>query len=201
MVANFAAGGAAVSVLARQAGARLVVVDAGVAAPLDASRASSTVARRRERPNMRAGRRWRATWRSRALVGGHRARRPSCATARRRRARRDGHRQHDRRRRRSPLRCSARRPSRPAAAAPGLDDAGLARKVDVVERVRSRVEPTQRDPHRRPRRRRRLRARVARGRRARRAPSAACRRPRRRLHHRRRRARRGAACAGARPRR
>jgi nicotinate-nucleotide--dimethylbenzimidazole phosphoribosyltransferase len=34
MVANYAAGGAAVSVLARQAGARLVVVDCGVAEPL-----------------------------------------------------------------------------------------------------------------------------------------------------------------------
>jgi nicotinate-nucleotide--dimethylbenzimidazole phosphoribosyltransferase len=33
MVANFAAGGAAVNVLARQAGARLIVVDAGIAAP------------------------------------------------------------------------------------------------------------------------------------------------------------------------
>jgi nicotinate-nucleotide--dimethylbenzimidazole phosphoribosyltransferase len=33
MVANFAAGGAAVSVLAREAGARLVVVDAGTATP------------------------------------------------------------------------------------------------------------------------------------------------------------------------
>jgi nicotinate-nucleotide--dimethylbenzimidazole phosphoribosyltransferase len=36
MVANFAAGGAAVSVLAREAGARLVVVDAGVVTPSDA---------------------------------------------------------------------------------------------------------------------------------------------------------------------
>ena len=34
MVANYAAGGAAVSVLARRAGARLVVVDCGVAEPL-----------------------------------------------------------------------------------------------------------------------------------------------------------------------
>ena len=33
MVANFAAGGAAINVLAREAGARLVVVDAGVAVP------------------------------------------------------------------------------------------------------------------------------------------------------------------------
>ena len=33
MVANFAAGGAAINVLAREAGARLVVVDAGVAEP------------------------------------------------------------------------------------------------------------------------------------------------------------------------
>src|SRR6266576_1660613 len=35
MVANFAAGGAAVNVLAREAGARLVVVDAGVASPCE----------------------------------------------------------------------------------------------------------------------------------------------------------------------
>jgi nicotinate-nucleotide--dimethylbenzimidazole phosphoribosyltransferase len=36
MVLNFAAGGAAINVLARQAGARLLVVDAGVAAPVEA---------------------------------------------------------------------------------------------------------------------------------------------------------------------
>jgi nicotinate-nucleotide--dimethylbenzimidazole phosphoribosyltransferase len=36
MVLNFAAGGAAINVLARQAGARLVVVDAGVATPVEA---------------------------------------------------------------------------------------------------------------------------------------------------------------------
>jgi nicotinate-nucleotide--dimethylbenzimidazole phosphoribosyltransferase len=35
MVANFAAGGAAINVLAREAGARLVVVDAGVVVPCD----------------------------------------------------------------------------------------------------------------------------------------------------------------------
>jgi nicotinate-nucleotide--dimethylbenzimidazole phosphoribosyltransferase len=35
MVANFASGGAAINVLARQAGARLVVVDAGVAVPFE----------------------------------------------------------------------------------------------------------------------------------------------------------------------
>src|SRR5207247_1647878 len=35
MVANFAAGGAAINVLARAAGARLVVVDAGIAAPFE----------------------------------------------------------------------------------------------------------------------------------------------------------------------
>jgi nicotinate-nucleotide--dimethylbenzimidazole phosphoribosyltransferase len=35
MVTNFAAGGAAVNVLARQAGARLIVVDAGIAAPFE----------------------------------------------------------------------------------------------------------------------------------------------------------------------
>jgi nicotinate-nucleotide--dimethylbenzimidazole phosphoribosyltransferase len=37
MVLNFAAGGAAINVLARQAGARLIVVDAGVAKPVDAA--------------------------------------------------------------------------------------------------------------------------------------------------------------------
>src|SRR5437763_6381049 len=36
MVANFVAGGAAVSVLAREAGARLVVIDAGIASPIEA---------------------------------------------------------------------------------------------------------------------------------------------------------------------
>jgi nicotinate-nucleotide--dimethylbenzimidazole phosphoribosyltransferase len=35
MVANFAAGGAAVNILARQAGARLIVVDAGIAVPFE----------------------------------------------------------------------------------------------------------------------------------------------------------------------
>jgi nicotinate-nucleotide--dimethylbenzimidazole phosphoribosyltransferase len=35
MVANFAAGGAAVNVLAREAGARLIVVDAGIATPFE----------------------------------------------------------------------------------------------------------------------------------------------------------------------
>ncbi len=37
MVANFVAGGAAINVLARQAGARLVVVDAGIAVPVESS--------------------------------------------------------------------------------------------------------------------------------------------------------------------
>src|SRR6266550_8475956 len=35
MVANFVAGGAAINVLTREAGARLVVVDAGIAAPFE----------------------------------------------------------------------------------------------------------------------------------------------------------------------
>src|SRR5437868_11517150 len=35
MVANFAAGGAAINVLARHAGARLIVVDAGIAVPFE----------------------------------------------------------------------------------------------------------------------------------------------------------------------
>jgi nicotinate-nucleotide--dimethylbenzimidazole phosphoribosyltransferase len=46
MVANFAAGGAAVNVLARAAGARVVVVDVGVAAPLPAPVLAQVWARR-----------------------------------------------------------------------------------------------------------------------------------------------------------
>jgi nicotinate-nucleotide--dimethylbenzimidazole phosphoribosyltransferase len=42
MVANFLAGGAAINVLARQAGARLVVVDLGVASPLPAQASGET---------------------------------------------------------------------------------------------------------------------------------------------------------------
>ena len=37
MVANFVAGGAAINVLAREAGARLIVVDAGIAVPLESA--------------------------------------------------------------------------------------------------------------------------------------------------------------------
>ena len=62
MVANFAAGGAAINVLAREAGARLVVVDAGVATPC----------RRRARAPARRGH------------GEHRARPGDGARARRR---------------------------------------------------------------------------------------------------------------------
>ena len=54
MVANFAAGGAAINVLAREAGARLVVVDAGVVEPCRARRALAA-ARRRARRTSRAG--------------------------------------------------------------------------------------------------------------------------------------------------
>src|SRR5437763_15376224 len=39
MVANFVAGGAAINVLAREAGAEVIVVDAGVAQPVDGVRA------------------------------------------------------------------------------------------------------------------------------------------------------------------
>ena len=47
MVANYAAGGAAVCVLARRAGARLVVVDCGVAEPLPVAGRARPQARRR----------------------------------------------------------------------------------------------------------------------------------------------------------
>ena len=60
MLANFAAGGAAINVLTRQAGARLVVVDAGVAAPFEhplvrTSRLGSGTANFAEGPAMSRG--------------------------------------------------------------------------------------------------------------------------------------------------
>jgi nicotinate-nucleotide--dimethylbenzimidazole phosphoribosyltransferase len=50
MVANLCAGGAAVNVLARQQGARVLVVDVGVATPLPAELSSETLVRARIRP-------------------------------------------------------------------------------------------------------------------------------------------------------
>ena len=96
MVANYAAGGAAVSVLARRAGARLVVVDCGVAEPLPVPGRARPPAGRghgehaaRPRDDARAGDR-----------GARDRHRPGRRGARRRGlrgARRDGHRQLDRR--------------------------------------------------------------------------------------------------------
>ena len=57
MLLNFARGGAAINVLARHAGARVVVVDMGVAHPLPArgARRSARAHRRRARATSRAG--------------------------------------------------------------------------------------------------------------------------------------------------
>ena len=92
MVANYAAGGAAVSVLARRAGARLVVVDCGVAEPLPVPgvldrRLGAGTASMLQRPgdDARAG--------DPGARDGHRARRRGARGRRGRRARRDGHRQ------------------------------------------------------------------------------------------------------------
>ena len=140
MVANFAAGGAAINVLARQAGARLVVVDAGVAVPFEHERVRSVRHRagtaniaRGPAMTARAG----ATRRSRpgrssptssrdvdvVALGEMGIGNTTAASALTRGAPR-------RRRRRS---C--------AAAAPGLDDDGVARKVDAVA-AGARGEPS-----------------------------------------------------------
>ena len=80
MVANYAAGGAAVSVLARRAGARLVVVDCGVAEPLpvpgvlDRRLGAGTA-------SMLRGPAMSRELAVAALETGIAARRPSCSTA------------------------------------------------------------------------------------------------------------------------
>ena len=78
MVANYAAGGAAVSVLARRAGARLVVVDCGVAEPLPVPGRARPQARCRHGQHAaRAGDAARAC--DRGARDGHRRSQASCS--------------------------------------------------------------------------------------------------------------------------
>ena len=134
MLANFAAGGAAVNVLARETGAQLVVVDAGVAAPVEhqavrSLRLGAGTADATEGPAMDA----------RPGACGSRRRHGARGGARRRRVRdrrhgRHGHRQHDGRggvvRRLLPA-----EPEAVCGRGTGLDDEGLARKVEAVGRA------------------------------------------------------------------
>ena len=119
MVADFSSGGAAVSVLARQAGARAVVVDAGVGSPKEH--------RRRTCALTSGNRTAHCTGPSRCSSAACRRRADRCSG-------RDGHRELDRRgcaRRRVDGRRSCRR----VRARHGLAADGVARKVDVVRRA------------------------------------------------------------------
>ncbi len=172
---NFAGGDAAIYVLARQAGARLVVVDAGVVEPVDDPGVLDLRRRRdgRTSPTGPAMSRRQAAARAR---GRHR-RSPTelVRDARSGRARRDGHRQHHRgggARRRAPR-------VRPAAdVRPGHRARRRRARAQGGGRRgrRSRLNhPDPADPIGVLAAARRLRDRGARGSRARRAPRARCR--------------------------
>ena len=138
MLANFEAGGAAVAVLCRHAGARLVVVDAGVVEPaggpgvLDLSLGAGTGERRRRAGDGARGRRRGSRARSSARTA---AGRRGCGGGR---ARGDG----DRRTRPSPPRsrapCSGCDPRVACGRGTGLDDAGVEHKIAVVDRMLDR---------------------------------------------------------------
>ena len=142
MLANFAAGGAAICVLAREAGARLVVVDAGVAEPLDHPRVRQ----------MRLGAGTANAACGPAMTRHTAARGVAAGIGLAEELIRDGA---------GVLAlgemgignttsaaalCAALLPARPAAVCgrgTGLDDAGVARKVDAVQRAvtANRVDP------------------------------------------------------------
>ncbi len=167
MLGDFATGGAAVAVLCRNAGARLVVVDAGVVSPPEPSGPPRPLARSGDRQRGRragdgASRRGRGLARGAAL-----GRELAADGRRRRRARRDGHRQHDRR---GGARVRAARLRAGRRLRPGDGPRRRRRRAQGRRRPPDarREPPSTRRPARRARRRRRLRARGARGRRARR---------------------------------
>ena len=128
-----------ISVLARHAGARLVVVDCGVAEPLPVARRARPPARAPARraccagPAMTREQAIAALETGIALAGGA----SSAVRAASRSARWAS--ATPRRRRRSAARSPARRPSRPAAAAPVSTTRALARKRDVVAPRAARV--------------------------------------------------------------
>jgi nicotinate-nucleotide--dimethylbenzimidazole phosphoribosyltransferase len=120
MVANFAAGGAAVNVLAREAGARLVIVDAGVGAPTGNIAHGPAMTRSAAEAHVAAGRALAATLAADGIglvgVGEMGIANTTAASAL----------------------CAALLPAEPAAVCgrgTGLDDAGLLHKVATVERA------------------------------------------------------------------
>ena len=121
MVANFVAGGAAINVLARRAGARLLVVDAGVATPVSGVRSlrlGPGTANIAAGPAMTRGDRGRGCPRGRGDRRGARSRAD--------RHRRDGHRQHDRCLRTLRGAPRQRTPEAVTGEGTGLDDDGRA---------------------------------------------------------------------------
>jgi nicotinate-nucleotide--dimethylbenzimidazole phosphoribosyltransferase len=120
MVANFAAGGAAVNVLAREAGARLVVVDAGVGKPTGNIARGPAMTRAAAEEHLAAGRAVAADFAAEGIglvgVGEMGIGNTTAASAL----------------------CAALLPASPAEVCgrgTGLDDAGVARKVATVERA------------------------------------------------------------------
>jgi nicotinate-nucleotide--dimethylbenzimidazole phosphoribosyltransferase len=129
MVANFAAGGAAINVLAREAGARLVVVDAGVGTPTGNIARGPAMSRSTAEAHLAAGRAAAAGFAADGIglvgIGEMGIGNTTAASAL----------------------CAALLPA-PAAEVcgrgSGLDDDGLARKVAAVERAlaANRVDPS-----------------------------------------------------------
>ena len=153
MLLNFARGGAAINVLARQAGARVVVVDMGVRVALPALPEIRCAPHRRRHAQLhaRAGDDARSR-RSRAIEAGIAVADELAADGiDAARDRRHGDRQHHLGERARPRRSPARRPTRSSGRGTGLDDAGV-RAQDRGGPARARAAPP------RPRRRRSARS-------------------------------------------
>jgi nicotinate-nucleotide--dimethylbenzimidazole phosphoribosyltransferase len=131
MVANFVAGGAAINVLAREAGARLVVVDAGVGTPTGNIAAGPAMEGSTAEAQVASGRALAADLAADGIglvgVGEMGIGNTTAASAL----------------------CAALLPAEPAAVCgrgTGIDDDGLARKVETVRRALAVNELAQPDP-------------------------------------------------------
>jgi nicotinate-nucleotide--dimethylbenzimidazole phosphoribosyltransferase len=128
MLANFEAGGAAVCVLARRAGAQLVVVDSGVGAGTDNIATGPAMSRERAVAGLLAGAELAARLDVDAIALGEMGIGNTTSAS---------------------ALAAALLEVAPAAVCgrgTGLDDAGLARKVAVVERALARNRPDRTDP-------------------------------------------------------